>query len=168
MVSNDTPRSWVNECRHSVRAAIERCAYSIRAIEVPGLPGHIGHAMMNALKHSSADYVAWVDDDDFVLPNAFTCLERHFTARPTAICARECNLLANGRLVPQKYRHHLTAWRRDFLDTMPLMDHPAYTLVSMFRALSMTDAVDEWSWVYVRRIRRSGGMTLRGIHGFGC
>lgn len=160
IVSAGTPRAWVNECRRSIAQARTYCADWVNAIETPGVPGHIGAAMLGGLARGSADYVCFVDDDDFVLPNAFTCLERHFAAQPTAICAREIQWLATGSLLPVDRRHHLTAFRRDIIDTVDLMKFPGHPNVALQNAAS-NGAVDEMSWVYVWRRRRSPAMALR-------
>jgi hypothetical protein len=159
-VSESTPRHFVSECRRSVRVAAEFAQYPVNVIEVPGVPGHIGQAMLGGLAKSTAPYIAWIDDDDFVLPNAFTCLERHFTATPSAICAREIQLLANGSLRPVNRRHHLTAFRRDVVDTVDLANFPGHGNVALHNA-ARSGAVDELSWVYVWRRRRSPGMAVR-------
>lgn len=166
-ISEDTPRDWVARACASVRVAAQRAGYPIAVIEVPGVPGHIGEAMFNGSRMGNGDYIAWVDDDDYVLPDAFRCLAKHFELKPTAICAREVQLFNNGTRQDFPHRHHLTAWRRDIVEGTPLLEHPAYPLVPMFKHVEQT-AVDELSWVYVRRIRLSGGMKLRGKHGFGC
>lgn len=159
-ISESTPRSFVNECLSTVRVAALRSAVQVDVIEVAGVSGHIGQAMLNGLARSTADYVAWVDDDDFLLPSAFSCLERHLPARPAAICAREIHLLANGRLIPVDRRHHLTAYRRDAIELVPLQDYPATPNVALLKHVD-AEAVDELSWVYVYRRRLSAASALR-------
>lgn len=161
IVSDTTPRQFVTECRASIQRAIAQCPYPVNAIETPGVPGHIGQAMAAGIAASSAEYIAFVDDDDFVLPNAFACLERHFDRKPTAICAREIAWLANGRIVPSDRRHHLTAFRRDIVEAAALEANPATPNVDL-HAAAAAQVVDELSWVYVHRIYRSAGMKLRG------
>src|SRR5688500_12079105 len=112
-ISESTPRKFVSECKRTVRLASDLAQFPVKVIEVPGVPGHIGQAMLAGLSKSKAPYVTWVDDDDMVLPNAFACLDRHFAQQPTAICAREIQLFSNGMLYPVNRRHHLTAFHRD-------------------------------------------------------
>jgi hypothetical protein len=158
-ISDTTPRNWVAQCKRTVEAAAKLAPFPVRVIEVPGVPGHIGHAMANGFAQTTAPYVAWVDDDDWLLPNAFACLERHFESGPAAICAREIHQLANGHLVCVDRRHHLTAYHRDAIDT-GAFDDPAAPNVHLLDAVEF-DAVDERSWVYVHRIRLSPAMRLR-------
>lgn len=166
-ISQDTPPEWVQQACDSVGAAAQEAGFPVNRVLESGVPGHIGRAMRAGLLRGSQPYVTWVDDDDYVLPMAFACLAKHLETGAPAICAREVQLLNNGREVQCTQRHHLTAWRRDFLERQPLLEHPAYPLVPLFRAVKDT-AIDEYSWVYMRRIRRSGGMRLRGMYGFGC
>jgi hypothetical protein len=164
-VSESTPRRFVTECQRSVRVAAAQAAYSVRVIEVPGVPGHIGRAMRNGLMKSTAPYVAWVDDDDFVAPNAFSCLTPHYAASPSAIYAREIRLLANGSLLPSMHRHHLTAFNREAISSVPLDTLHSAPNLALYEA-TQRGAVDELSWVYFWRVYRSAGSQLRshGVH----
>jgi hypothetical protein len=164
IVSASTPASYLNECRRSVRMAADHAGFPVTLIESPGVPGSVGAAMVRSLGTSASPYVAWVDDDDFVWPNAFACLRKHFDRQPSAICAREISWLANGRLVPCHHRHHLTAFHRDIIEGVPLIDHPAFTLPPLL-AKAGERVVDELSWVYVHRIRMSEAHKVRRQHG---
>lgn len=164
MVSSDTPKAWVSQCRASVRVAADRAGFPVDVLETAAVPGNIGMAMYGAMQACRTPYMAWVDDDDFVLPNAFSCLAPHWRKEPTAVCAREIQLLANGHLRPCELRHHLTAWRRDILEDAALEDRPSHPLVPLLAAVRES-AADEMSWVYVRRRRLSGGAVLRRAHG---
>jgi len=164
-VSALTPKGWVNRCRRSVAEAAKLADIQVNVIEVPGVPGNIGQAMANGVAMGTGRYVAWVDDDDFVLPNAFVVLGNGIRAGADAVCAREIALLANGNLVPSMKRHHLTAWQRDVVNSVRLEEHPAFPLVPLLEAVEHT-AIDELAWVYVRRVRAdSGGAMLRREHG---
>jgi hypothetical protein len=71
-------------------------------------------------------------------------------------------LLANGRLIPQHARHHFTVFHRDVVAQVPLTDLPSRTNLALLNALQGQPVVDELSWVYFYRLRRSEGMKLRG------
>lgn len=163
--SENTSRSYIGECLSSVRRAMSMCSFPVNLIETPGIPGNIGLAMQGGLAHGNNPFVAWVDDDDFVLPNAFICLEKHFEKKPTAIFAREIQLLANGRLRPRNVRHHLTAFSREILEDMPMEKYATHTSLDMRNYVlehsSEDQLIDELSWVYVWRIYRSPGSILR-------
>lgn len=160
IVSSSTPPAYVSACRSSVKRAAAAAGYPVTIIEVPGVPGHIGRAMKRSLERSTAPYVAWVDDDDLVLPNAFAVLERHYTGKPTAIRAREVRVYPNGTIRLHEQPHHLTAFARDVVNTVPLEQFEAYSNVPLQRAAA-AGAVDELSWVYLYRIYKSAGFALR-------
>lgn len=162
-VSDTTPKQYVRECIRSVDRAAKAANFPINIIETPGVPGHIGQAMRAGIVKGSNKFVAFVDDDDFVFPNAFTCLEKHFNAQPTAICAREIQLLANGRLLPTEGRHHLSAWRRDVIESVPLVNTPARPYKLVYEK-AWDGIVDELSWVYVYRRRISTALHVRAEH----
>lgn len=160
--------AWLTQCRTSVADAVSRAGFAVRVAEIPGVPGHIGQAMVNGLDASSALYVAWVDDDDYVLPRAFACLAPYFAVKPRAICAREIQLGARGQQVPQMRRHHLTVWRRDvLLKWRKEIGACVAGLTSTKSAQALLEdpvargVVDVLEHVYVWRRYLSGGMALR-------
>lgn len=164
-VSDHTPVAWVQESLQSVRIAAEHAGFPVNLITVPGVPGHIGQAMMNGMAQATSEYVAWVDDDDFVLPNAFRCLRQHLdpdhpSQRPyDAVCAREIHLLANGRFLPHYGRHHFTAYRRSIVSRLDLTPYPSHPNALMHKMCPRV--AHELSWVYVYRIYLSQGLALR-------
>ena len=160
IISDETPRTFVEQCRQSVRDATHLAPYPVNLIEVPAVPGHIGQAMMDGISKGSAPYVAFVDDDDMVLPHAFACLSPHFEHQPTAVCAREIRLLANGRLMPMNRRHHITAYRRTAIAGVDLQLFPSRPNEALLLACAH-GAVDVMSWAYVYRIWRSAGQRAR-------
>lgn len=158
-ISDDTPPAWVNQCRRSVTEAAALAGYPVSVIEVPGVPGHIGQAMANGFARSAAPYVTWVDDDDWLLPNAFASLALHLTARPTALFARELQQFDNGQIVPFRRRHHLSAYRRDIVERVNLATDAGTPNLELLEA--GRDGIDVIAWVYVRRMRISPAMRLR-------
>lgn len=161
--STDTPTGWFNRCARTIKEAAAAAPFPVNHIVVPGVPGNIGQAMHDGLGQSAGSYVAWVDDDDFVLPNAFTVLTDAMKREPNAVCARELQLHANGNVMPFAGRHHLTAWRRDLFARADLPSFPAFPLPHLFE-LAGDSMEDVMAWVYIRRIRVSGGANLRRTH----
>lgn len=159
-VSDSTPSAWVKQSIASVHEAINQCKFPVTFHRVPGVPGNIGTAMKNGLAECSNPWVSWVDDDDWVTPDAFTCLEKHFGTDADAICAREVHVLANGRTRKVDRRHHLTAYRRSAILGVDLDQYPAHPNTMLMTVTP--NVVHEMSWVYMYRIRRSPGLTLRG------
>lgn len=163
-ISADTPAAWLSQCRASIKVAAATAGFPVEVVEVPGVPGNIGQARADGLAKSTQPWVCWVDDDDLVLPHAFSCLGGHFAANPTAVCAREMQLLANGILRPSQGRHHLTAYRRDVAAGVPLPEYRALPDRALLIAAT-PGAVDEMSWVYIYRMHRSGASALRSQFG---
>lgn len=169
VVSDTTKKGWVNQCLRSVESASQNSDLVRRHIISPGVTGNIGLAFKNSLITSTSDYVCWVDDDDFILPNAFTCVEHHFRDSPAAIFAREIHLYANGHISigQETRRHHLTIYRRDVIDQMPLEDYPKFTTQSKINYVEQNFPyllVDELSWIYVYRKYNSAGFYVRQDH----
>jgi hypothetical protein len=159
-ISQDTPVEWVDQAIVSVNIAAEQADYPVQLFLIPGVPGHIGKAMQAGAAYGHAPYIAWVDDDDFVEPHAFSVLASSFARNPKRIVAREKHLLTNGHTVPVNLRHHLSAFRRDVVTSVDLSLYPALPNVALYKAAD--DHVEDiLAWVYTRRIRRSGGHYLR-------
>ena len=162
-VSEDTPRSFVAKCSSSVEEAARLAGFPVNVIVVPGVPGSIGDAMANGVARAENPYVCWVDDDDFVLPNAFSCLGPALRAGAPAVFARELHLMANGHLLMPDRRHHLTAVRTEIAQAAPMRDNPGFTMFDLVRLGEQAGGIDELSWVYVyRRRANSGGAKIRG------
>lgn len=159
IISETTPKEWVSQCLKSVEAAAAVAEYDVNYIQVAGVPGHIGRAAYSGLVLGIAPWVCWVDDDDYVLSDAFYCLQEHLDKPVEAIYAREIRLLANGIRMPVKGRHHLTAFRRSFVDTIDVSSYTCAYNEALHKAV--TYSIDELAWVYVRRMRVSEAMKLR-------
>ena len=165
IISETTPRAFVRQSLDSVRVAANLASFDVSCIRAPGVPGHIGQALREGLNRSSAPWVCFVDDDDFVLPNAFECLAGAFASEPAAICARELHLFANGYLTPARRRHHLTVYRADVAQRLPLQRMPNFTpFIGHAQAAARGLIVDVLNWVYVYRRRLSAGLQVRAQH----
>lgn len=160
-ISKDTPTEWVDQCYESCTDAAFLAGYPVGVILAKGVPGHIGRAMAGGLARATAPYVAWVDDDDYVVADAFSCLHAALLQGPAAVFARETSLLANGRLIKNNERHHLNVYQRDAILDVDLEQYPAIPNVALYRATEKLPVIDVMEWIYVRRRRMSGGMRLR-------
>ena len=161
--SSDTPKAFIEQCMASVNAAVKAAGYPVNVIVVPGVPGHVGQAMMNGLKLSAANYVCWVDDDDWVQPRAFAILAPALRKTPVTVCAREMQFFKNGHERPFNQRHHLTAWQSTWIKAQDLSPFKATPLVYLMKRLP-ADVIDVMDYVYMRRMRLSPAMKLRGLH----
>jgi glycosyl transferase family 2 len=163
-----TRPAWVEQAVASVYAAAAAAGYPVRPMIVPGVMGHVGLAMTRGFDVTTAPYVAWVDNDDYVLPQAFACLAPHFAGNPKAICTREIQEGARGQQRRVDRRHHLTAFRRDVLEEWrPAIAANVAGLTSTLEAQELLlfgkapEVVDVMEYVYVWRRYMSGGLALR-------
>lgn len=115
LVSNDTRRDWVAQSLASVRDAISRANYPIEMHVLQGVPGHIGKGRAKGYSLGSAPWKTYVDDDDYVLPNAFVDLKKYLDKDVAAIFTCE-HTEQNGRLHPfVTPEHHLQVYREDLV-----------------------------------------------------
>jgi hypothetical protein len=139
----------VTQCLDSVFEARDRAGYPVTVRVVDGVPGHIGKARAAGYALGTEPYVTCVDDDDYVLPDAFAQMIDVLRTGAAAICTPELTL-QNGQRRPGRPRHHLIAYRRDVL-----IDHaqwPCCGDVAQLAAIAPADVIDLRAHVYVHRI----------------
>lgn len=149
IVSTDTRRDWVTQCLDSVHEAADRAGYPVRIHTVPGVPGHIGKARAAGYAMGNQPYVTCVDDDDYLLPDAFMQMADALHSGASAICAPELTV-QNGQFRPGHQRHHLIAYRRDVL-----IDHAVWPCcgdVAQLAAIPADDVIDLPCPQYVHRL----------------
>jgi hypothetical protein len=149
IVSADTPRAWVTQCLDSVFEARDRAGYPVTVRIVDGVPGHIGKARAAGYALGTEPYVTCVDDDDYMLPDAFAQMIDALRTGAPAICTPELTL-QNGQLRPGHPRHHLAVYRRSVL-----IDHtqwPCCGDVAQLAAIPPAEVIDLPSPQYVHRI----------------
>jgi hypothetical protein len=154
IVSADTPRDWVAQCLDSVHAAAECAGYPVHVHTVSAVPGHIGRARAAGYAIGDQPYVTSVDDDDYVLLDAFAVLRPALDAGPDAIYTRETTL-QNGYPRVTDRRHHLAVYRRELLHGFDFGRWPAYDAMALRthverQARAVVDLPDA---VYVYRLR---------------
>lgn len=148
IVSADTPRGWVTQCLDSVHDAADRAGFAVGIHVIDGVAGHIGRARAAGYALGAHPYVTCVDDDDYVLPNAFAQMREALVTNVSAVCTPEL-AWQNGTIVPGFDRHHLIAYRRDVL-----IDHtqwPCCGDVAQMQAMG-ADAIDLPCRAYVHRL----------------
>ena len=115
LVSNDTRQDWVAQSLASVRDAISRADYPIELHVLNGVPGHIGKGRAKAYSLGSAPWKTYVDDDDYVLPNAFVDLKKYLDKDVAAVFTSE-RIWQNGNFHPYiQPEHHLQVYRDDLV-----------------------------------------------------
>jgi glycosyltransferase involved in cell wall biosynthesis len=120
--SRDTKPEWYKQCLSSVREAADNAGYPVNIHEVPGVPGHIGKARARGYSKGEAKWKTFVDDDDYVLPNAFQALEPHLNTGVAAIFPREYVEQNGKRHKAIQRRHHLQVYRADLINSFPHED----------------------------------------------
>ena len=148
IVMPDRRRDWAEQCLDSVSDAAALAGFPVYGHVVEGVPGHIGKARAAGYALGDQPYVTFVDDDDYVLPHAFSQMADALRAGVSAVCTPELTL-QNGQYRRGADRHHLIAYRRD-----GVIDHAAWVCcgdVAQMRAIG-SDALALPEPGYVHRL----------------
>ncbi len=159
--SDDTPQAWKEQCVQSVLEAAKQAGYPVNIWNVMGEAGHIGNGRAHGFSKGSYGYVTFVDDDDFVAPNAFACLAPALALRPRLVFTRE-QLLQNDRDAGIGSGHHLAVMRRKDAVAHDWAKHPSGGEAELYATLG--PPVQLADVVYTHRLYRSKGRALRGLH----
>jgi GT2 family glycosyltransferase len=160
--SDDTPGRWVKQAFDSVQAAIKAAPFPVTLIKVPGVPGHIGEAYMRGIAAATSEYLCWVDDDDFVLPQCFCSLGAVLSQSPQAVFTRQIDLHPNGWLSPRDSRSHLEILNRQWALTLDLT--PFHTTPTQAIGAKADKGVDLMEWNYIHRLRRDKDPILHNTY----
>jgi hypothetical protein len=156
---NSSRKDWLRECLESIQIAMERCPFAVNLHLVQGIEGHIGLGRDKGYALGDHPFVTYVDDDDFVLPDAFRNMRDAIQAKPDVIFTPEY-VLQNGFQVHGERRHHLSVYARGFL-----IDHSAYTVCGDYAQIRYAEranrVIDLPKRTYVHRLYQSGGRKLR-------
>ena len=151
LISEDTPKAWLDLCLSSVRAAVISASFPVALHLVDGVKGHIGRARANGYAKGSYPYVTFVDDDDYVLRTVFEQLHEPLTAGYDAVFTPEIQLM-HGKLSPGLRHHHLIALRREHL-----IKHEDWVccgdVAQMLAAEHSARTADAEQATYVHRVR---------------
>jgi hypothetical protein len=161
IVRHETKPEWLAQCRSSVHAAAERAGFPVEVFVVEAVTGHIGNARASGYALGTNPYVTYVDDDDYVTPDAFASMSLAIHQFPDAIFMAESQL-QNGQMRAGPQRHHLCVYRRD-----QLIDHTQWVVcgdLAQMNAVAGKHCVDIPDKVYVHRLYQSGGRALRRHH----
>lgn len=157
-LSADTPQEWLDQCVMNAQVAVANAGYPVALHLVDGVPGHIGLARANGFAQGNFTHVTFIDDDDFVSPNAFACLP----LGPRLMFTRE-RLLQNDQDAGIGDGHHLAVLRRPDAMAHDWASYPAGGEAELYRTLG--EAVQLPDIVYTHRIYRSKGRALRNARG---
>lgn len=160
IVMSNLPHSaaYHDQCIESVRLAMELADFPARLVETQGNLRAIAKARGAAFDQTTAPYVTWVVDFDYLQSDALEVLGPHFERQPPAIFTREQHRLGRGRYRKIGSRHHLAVYRRDIVNAVrPLFDIAGVDQVTeALRNVADKDkqAVDVMHFGYVRRMER--------------
>lgn len=159
IVSHDTRPEWVAQCLASVATAAEHAGYPVAIHRIDGVPGHIGLARAAGFAAGEHPHCTFVDDDDYVAPEAFAALAPALALNPHLAFTSEV-LLQNDKAAGVARMHHLAIVRREDAAAHPwhnFADGGEGKLYAQLGAPLLIDAP-----VYFHRLYRSKGRALRG------
>lgn len=109
----NTRRDWQEQCIASANQAAARASYPVHIHVVQGIPGNLGASRKKGYAAGNSPWKCYIDDDDYVLPEAFELLGPHLEKGAAVIFPKE-RLLQNGRFHSVMYQgHHLWPIRSD-------------------------------------------------------
>lgn len=149
-----TRPDWQRQCLESVHAAAALAGDAVKVHVIPGVPGNLGKARADGYAAGTAPWKCYADDDDVVLPHAFTTLLRYLDRDVAAIFPREYVEQNGRRHAKTLQRHHLWPVRADLAAQF---DHAAWPSMpdEMLRRAAAADprgVLDLEEVVYVHRI----------------
>jgi hypothetical protein len=162
LVMDYTPDEYVGQCVRSILLAARRSAFQVQLHLLHGWPGHVGRGRQDGYARGMHPYVTYVDDDDYLLPDAFVSMEGALGLRPTAVFTPELTI-QNGQMQRGHDRHHLAVYAREIL-----IDHASFVVcgdyAQMLAAEKSRTVVDLPEPGYVHRLYQSEGRKLRRKH----
>lgn len=161
---DSTPRDWVERRRATIAAAIAAAGFPVTVREIPGYVGHIGKGRVTGFALGDAPYVSYVDDDDYLEPNAFACLAPAMAQDADAIFTGE-QVLHGGKITRRNERHNLTVVRRSIaasadMDLFRMLPEVRLRVLATGPGRKVVDVPDH---VYVYRSYLSAAKQL--LHG---
>lgn len=141
------PIFWA-QCIASVETAINNADYPINLHVTKGYPD-FGKARAEGFSSGGYPYVTYVDNDDYVLPDAFQILKPALEQKPDALFTRELQLCLDGQLrTITPGRHHLQVYNRkvliDHQKAGQLCDLQQLRSVDNKRCIDLPDQVYVW------------------------
>ena len=155
------PEEFEKERRASLELAIANAGFPVEVHEVPGIAGDFGTARSNGYSHGEYPYVGFVDEDDYVMPNAFSCLTEALADKPDAIYTGEI-VLYEGKTLNRNTRHNLAVYRRELIDHELLRRWNFRADRAMAAIAARGKVVDVPDYVYVYRYRPDSPARIHG------
>lgn len=108
----------------------------------------------------NASWKTYVDDDDYLLPNAFALMKDSMDSGTEAIFSKEL-MWQNGYTFDGYPRHHLIAYRKEVTESF---DQTSWVVAGDLAMARSVDGIDLLEAGYVHRLHESGGRVLRRSH----
>jgi hypothetical protein len=169
LVSATTYRPWQERCFRSVGLAKELADFPIAVHLIRACQGHLGIMRHQGYRQGHAPYVANVDDDDYLTPDAFAALKDGLLAGADAVfpqewtqeCKIEGDSVNEGPLTPGRQRHSMKVFqRRHLIDHRPWLW--AGDVAQMTYLNTLPHLIDIARPTYVWRVsQQSNSMPLR-------
>lgn len=146
-------QDWLQQCVASIQRASEGLPVHLHL--VPGVEGHIGEARRLGFAAGTAEWVSWVDADDWLAPDAIGAL---WPLRDRqGVCGRAINVREDGSL--QNAPRGLVIARREQAAAFDWSAHPTCGTCAFRDSL---EAVQTNHPGYFRRRYESAARRLRG------
>ena len=161
-IIDGAPKAWIDQCVSSIFEAGKQAGYPVDVHLFQGTTGHIGQSRSRGYALGSHPYVTYVDYDDYLLPDAFRCMDAALSSHPDAVFCNEMTL-QNGQLRQGRKRHHLSVYRRTLLDGFDYSKWPSCFDLAITNHVELfaKNVVDLDECNYVHRLYLSEGRKLR-------
>lgn len=150
---------WQRQCVSSITQAARRAGFPVAIHQLHGVQGHIGLGRAKGYAMGVYPWVACVDDDDIVLPDAFLNMRPGLESSAKAVSTAEIEL-RNDMFRQGSQRHHLIAYRREYV-----IDHtkwPSCGDVAQWNAVQIDAWYDVPQVGYIWRVYpESAARTMR-------
>jgi hypothetical protein len=169
LVSHTTYKPWQARCFRSIGVAKALAGFPVAVHLIPALQGHLGIMRYQGYRKGTAPYVANVDDDDYITPDAIAVLREGLLANADAIFPQEwmqsCEIKGDsvneGPLTKGRQRHSMKVFQRRHL-----IDHRSWVWASdvaqMVYLNTLPHLIDIARPTYVWRVnQQSNSMPLR-------
>jgi hypothetical protein len=157
-----TRKAWVKQSIESVHAAARLSPFKVNLHIVDGVYGHLGRMRSLGYAMGDAPYKTFVDDDDYLTPEAFHAVAEALATWPDAVFPGEYSCHKEVQRAILK-RHHLPIYRRELI-----IDHDAWVIggdIAQLKSVEHLNVIDVAEPVYVYRVyHNSASRKLRYDH----
>jgi glycosyltransferase involved in cell wall biosynthesis len=106
---------WFEQCRKSIDEAVSNAGFEVNVFYLPGVRGDLASARQAGYAKGKSRWKTFIDDDDYVLPEAFRDVGKYLSMEVAAVFPREY-VWQNEKLHQgTQGRHHLPIYSSEFL-----------------------------------------------------